>query len=95
MKHYVGLDVSLKETSVCVLDEEGSVVTEAKVLSEPEVLVEYLRGLSLRYERIGPIGAMPSLDDKHPSLFTAGDIWGRRRVELASPPAPCADRLLL
>lgn len=24
MKHYVGLDVSVKETSVCIVDESGN-----------------------------------------------------------------------
>ena len=71
MKHYVGLDVSLKETSVCVLDEEGSVVTEAKVLSEPEVLVGYLRGLSLRFERIG-LEAGPLSQWLHDGLAVGG-----------------------
>ena len=35
MKHYAGLDVSLEETSVCVVDDEGEVVAELKVASEP------------------------------------------------------------
>jgi hypothetical protein len=33
MKHYTGLDVSLKETSVCVIDEKRKIVREAKVAS--------------------------------------------------------------
>jgi hypothetical protein len=39
MKHYAGLDVSVKETSVCVIDEAGATIREAKVASEPEALV--------------------------------------------------------
>ena len=35
MKHYAGLDVSVKETSVCVIDEGGTTIREAKVASEP------------------------------------------------------------
>ena len=53
MKHYAGLDVSLKETSVAVVDESGKVLREVKVLSEPEALVAYLKGCGLRLERIG------------------------------------------
>ena len=32
---YVGLDVSLKETSICVVDERGAIISEGTVLSEP------------------------------------------------------------
>ena len=35
MDTFVGLDVSLRETSVCVLDEDGTRVFEGKVASEP------------------------------------------------------------
>ena len=35
MEVYVGLDVSLKETSICVVDGSGKIVSEGKVLSEP------------------------------------------------------------
>jgi hypothetical protein len=38
MKHYVGLDVSMKETSICVVDETRSVVREGRVGSEPETI---------------------------------------------------------
>lgn len=36
MKHYAGLDVSVKETSVCIIDEAGKTTREVKVASEPE-----------------------------------------------------------
>ena len=35
MKHYAGLDVSLKETSICIVDETGSICREMKVPSHP------------------------------------------------------------
>src|SRR5438046_9994894 len=35
MAHFVGLDVSVKETSVCVVDDAGKVILEQKVLTEP------------------------------------------------------------
>jgi predicted NBD/HSP70 family sugar kinase len=38
MKHYVGLDVSLNETAICVVDENGVVIREGKALSEPSRL---------------------------------------------------------
>ena len=53
MKHFAGLDVSLEETAICVVDEEGRIVKEARVASEPEALVAFFRGLGLAVERIG------------------------------------------
>jgi transposase len=35
MKHCVGLDVSVKETAICIVDEGGKVVRETKVATEP------------------------------------------------------------
>jgi len=32
MKYFAGLDVSLQETAICVVDEDGIVVTEGKNL---------------------------------------------------------------
>jgi predicted NBD/HSP70 family sugar kinase len=42
VKHYVGLDVSQRETSVCVVDESGKVLFEGKVRSEPGTLTALL-----------------------------------------------------
>ena len=53
MKHYAGLDVSVKETSVCVVDEAGNIVRELKVPSHPEDLVDVLKDAACRLERIG------------------------------------------
>lgn len=39
VNHYAGIDVSLKESSVCVVDTTGKVIREEKVASEPEALV--------------------------------------------------------
>jgi transposase len=44
MEHYAGIDVSLELSSVCVVDALGKIVKEAKVSSEPEALVSFLRG---------------------------------------------------
>lgn len=43
MSHYVGLDVCLKETSVCVLDAEGAVVWRGQCRSEPAALAATVR----------------------------------------------------
>jgi hypothetical protein len=53
MKHYAGLDVSIKETSVCVIDGAGQVVREVKVPTEPEAILAVLADEAFAIERIG------------------------------------------
>ena len=53
MSHYAGLDVSLEETAICVVDAMGRIVKEMRVPSEPEALVTALRETGLAFERIG------------------------------------------
>ena len=43
MVHYVGLDVSLKQTSICVVSDTGSVVREGVVNSDPEAIAAFVR----------------------------------------------------
>jgi transposase len=38
MVDYIGLDVSLKKTSICVVNQAGSVVREGIVDSDPEAI---------------------------------------------------------
>jgi transposase len=53
MKHYAGLDVSIKETSVCIVDESGKLCRERKVASHPEDLVAILSDPAFSLERVG------------------------------------------
>jgi transposase len=53
MNHFGGLDVSVKETSICIVDDTGRIVREVKVRSEPEALLEVLGNLAYRFKRIG------------------------------------------
>ena len=53
MKHYAGLDVSVKETAICIVDENGRICREAKVASHPEDLSKALRETGFYIERIG------------------------------------------
>src|ERR1700758_795308 len=53
MDHFAGLDVSVKETSVCILDDAGKILKEVKVASEPQALLKVLRNPSYRFKQIG------------------------------------------
>src|SRR4030095_13754435 len=53
MDHFAGMDVSVKETSVCILDDAGKIVKEVKVASEPQALLEGLGNPAYRFRRIG------------------------------------------
>lgn len=53
MDHYAGIDVSLEQSSVCVVDVSGKIIREAKVASEPEALIAWFGALGFRMERIG------------------------------------------
>jgi transposase len=52
VEHYAGLDVSLELTSVCIVDERGTIVRETKVPSDPDDLVRYFRSLEHPITRI-------------------------------------------
>jgi transposase len=53
MNHYVGIDVSLEASSVCVVDGNGQIVREGKIVSKPDALIAWLGGLKLELTRIG------------------------------------------
>jgi transposase len=50
---YVGLDVSMRRTAVCVLDAAGKVVREASVDSTPEAIAAVVRAAGDGIERVG------------------------------------------
>ena len=53
MDHFAGLDVSVKKTSVCIVDDTGKIVREVKVGSEPEALLAVLKNPAYQFKRIG------------------------------------------
>lgn len=53
MKHYIGLDVSMKETSVCIINESGKRIAEKNVTTDPKAISGYIKSLSLSPELIG------------------------------------------
>jgi len=53
MKYFAGLDVSLEETAICVVDEVGRMIKEARAASEPDALHVTLASFNLSFERVG------------------------------------------
>ncbi|MDI2076060.1 transposase [Bradyrhizobium sp. Mp27] len=52
MKQYVGLDISMEETSICVLDQAGDVTFEGCAPTNPEAIAKLLRRHAGKAERI-------------------------------------------
>jgi transposase len=53
MDYFAGLDVSVKVTSVCIVDDTGKIVREVKVASEPDALLTVLTNPAYHFKRIG------------------------------------------
>jgi transposase len=53
MEYYVGLDVSLKSTAICVVDAKGKIVCEGVVASDPEAITTFIASYAPDAMRIG------------------------------------------
>lgn len=53
MEQYVGLDVSLELTSVCVVDNSGKTLWEGKCASTPEAIATTIRAKTSQVARVG------------------------------------------
>ena len=53
MEHYVALDVSLREISVCVMDGKGAVLFEGKTAADPTALAALIRAKAPNVVRVG------------------------------------------
>jgi hypothetical protein len=71
MDYFAGLDVSVKETSICIVDDAGKIVREARVASEPEALLQVLTNTLYRFKRVG-LEAGPLSQWLYSSLAEAG-----------------------
>ena len=69
--HFVGIDVSLASSAMCVIDMHGKIVREAKVSSEPEALTAFIRGLPFEVAAVG-LEAGPLSQWLHKALADAG-----------------------
>ena len=53
MGYFAGLDVSLEETAICIVDGSGQIAREARVASEPEALATFFEACGMTMERVG------------------------------------------
>lgn len=53
MEYFAGLDVSMKETSICVVDAKGVVMEQTAVPTEPEAIAEALAAYGKSLKRVG------------------------------------------
>lgn len=71
MEFFVGLDVSVKTTSVCVMDAGGTITREGKAESSPEAIAAFLSSCSDSYARVG-LEASPLCQWLYAGLARAG-----------------------
>ena len=60
MEHYVGLDVSLKSTAICIVDAKGKIVREGAVITDPETIAAFIASYAPNAVRIGLETGAPS-----------------------------------
>jgi len=53
MENHVGLDVSLQQTAVCVVDQSGRIIREAMIPSDPEAIAAFIKANTTNVVRIG------------------------------------------
>ncbi|MGI9409987.1 MAG: IS110 family transposase [Hyphomicrobiaceae bacterium] len=53
MERYVGLDVSLQQTAVCVIDQTGKIIREAVIPSDPDAIAAFVKSNAKNVARIG------------------------------------------
>src|SRR5215471_6387429 len=51
--YYIGIDVSTKESALCILDAKGKIVRETKLPTDPEIITRFIAATGLTIERIG------------------------------------------
>jgi transposase len=71
VEYFAGLDVSLEETAICIIDDNGLIVREARIASEPEALVAFFRASGMAMKRVG-LEACSLTAWLHQALIEAG-----------------------
>jgi len=52
MNYYAGLDVSMKETFICVVDRDGNIILEGQVQTEPEEIASFLKQADVPIKKV-------------------------------------------
>jgi transposase len=84
MAQYVGLDVADEETSVCVVDQEGAVLVEAKVASEPTAIAAFKASSVGAYFGLTPRRYQSGEIDRPGRVSKAGDGMVRRCLSIGA-----------
>lgn len=53
MSHYVGLDISMKETVICIVNDKGVCIHKGRSKTDPEKIADHLKKTGLKIEKIG------------------------------------------
>ena len=53
MEFFVGIDVSLESSSICIIDERGVIIKEGQTISEPETIGRFIRHKGRKIEHVG------------------------------------------
>jgi hypothetical protein len=88
MAYFAGLDVSVKETSVCIVDDAGKIVREVRVASEPEALLQVLTNTIYRFKRVGD-----AADPSQAASVEDDPLQTSRSWVIATSPCPNPPRL--
>ena len=51
--YFIGIDVSMKESALCILDRNGKIVRETKLPTDPAIIAGFIATTGLAIERIG------------------------------------------
>ena len=71
MEYFAGLDVSLEETGICIVDSEGRIVVEKRVASQPAAIAAALSSAGFTLKRVG-LEAGPLSPWLHAGLCASG-----------------------
>ena len=74
MDYFAGLDVSVKDTNVCIVDDTGKIIREVKVASEPEALLAVLKCPPLQANWIGSRAAVAMAVQRARRSRATGDL---------------------
>ncbi len=53
MSYYVGLDISMKETVICIINENGQITHRGRTKTDPEQIAHHLKCTNFKIEKIG------------------------------------------